>query len=77
MHSRSEALVPRQGYHQALLQPGEGAWDTYLRSFLTSSNPDLADSGRSALTFSILSKHNRYGAGTFVSSLPWPWHLHP
>lgn len=74
MGSRSKLKAPSspsQGYHQALLQPKEGSRDSHLGSFLTfSPNPDLADSGRSALIFSILPKHSRCGAGSFFSSLP-------
>lgn len=71
MGSRSKPLAPSQGYHQALLQPEEGSRDSHLGSFLTfSPNPDQADSGRSALVFSIFPKHSRYGAGSFFSSLP-------
>lgn len=78
MHSRSEAMIHRQGYHQAPLQPGEEAWDTYLGSFLTSSNSDLADSGRSALIFSILSKQQIWSWHLRFFTAQWPWHfLHP
>lgn len=71
MGLKSKPLAPSQGYHQALMLPEEGSRDSHLASFLTfSPNPDLADSGRSALVFSILPKHSRYGAGSFFSSLP-------
>lgn len=53
-----------------LLQPRDGGLGHLCGVFSPSPpNPDLADSERSAVVFSILSKHSRYGAGTSGSSL--------
>ena len=62
MGSRSEARTPSRDHHQALLRPGEGAWDASGVFLPFIPKPGPADSERRARIFNTFPKHSRYGA---------------